>query len=317
MSDPTRYREPRHPIRVVSLRTGLSPDVLRVWERRYGVVTPQRSEGGQRLYSDADIERLTLLNRATQAGRAIRRVAELRDDELAALVEEDAAARASAAPAAPATAGGGDAAQDHLDAALTAVEALDSGQLQFALGQAVFSLGAIDFVDRVLAPLLRRIGDRWHDGTLTPAHEHAATVIIKRTLQWMEEILETPGSAPLMLVTTPAGERHEMGALLAGVVARTEGWRVRQLGPDLPAGATAKAAAQSGARAVAVSSVRAADSARLLVELKELRAALGDGVELLVGGAAAAPLRDRIDGIGARYLAGLGELRRHLQDLRT
>ncbi len=316
MSPSAKNREPRHPIRVVSLRTGLSPDVLRVWERRYGVVTPQRSEGGQRLYSDADIERLSLLNRATLAGRAIRQVAGLGTEELAALVEEDAAARAPAPPTALERAAQG-VSQDYLATALAAVEALDSAQLQFVLGQAVLALGATGFVDHLLAPLLRQIGDRWHDGTLTPAHEHAASVIVKRTLQWIQEILEVPASAPLILVTTPAGERHEMGAMLVGVVAGTEGWRACQLGPDLPAADIANAAAQSGARAVAVSSVRADDSARLLAELAELRAALSDGVELLVGGAATVPLSRQIDGIGARHLDDLGELRQYLQRSRA
>lgn len=310
MTKPTRNREPRHPIRVVSLRTGLTPDVLRVWERRYGVVEPQRSEGGQRLYSDADIERLALLHRATQAGRAIRQVAALGNEELASLLEEDVAARTAAAPAPT------PAASEYVAAGISAVEALDAGQLQHVLGQAVFALGAADFVDQVLAPLLRQIGDRWHDGTLTPAHEHAASVIIKRTLQWMEEILDVPASAPLMLVTTPAGERHEMGAMLAAVVARIEGWRARQLGPDLPAGDIAAAAAQANARAVAVSSIRTDDPELLLAELEALGSALGDGIELLVGGAAAAQLSRRLEAMGARYLSDLNQLRQHLREVR-
>jgi DNA-binding transcriptional MerR regulator/methylmalonyl-CoA mutase cobalamin-binding subunit len=312
MTEPSRNREPRHPIRVVSLRTGLTPDVLRVWERRYGVVEPQRSEGGQRLYSDADIERLTLLNRATQAGRAIRQVAELGNEELAALLEEDSAARTATAPAPAAAAAG----SEYVASGISAVEALDSGQLQFVLGQAVLALGAADFVDQVLGPLLRQIGDRWHDGSLTPAHEHAASIIIKRTLQWMEEILEVPASAPLMLVTTPAGDRHEMGAILVGVVAGTEGWRARQLGPDLPAADIAAAATQSGAAAVAVSSIRDYDSGRLGAELEALRAALGDGVDLLIGGAAAARLSRQIEAMGGRYLSDLNELRQHLREVR-
>src|SRR5919107_4915681 len=68
---------PRHPMRVVTRRTGLSADVLRVWEKRYGVVTPSRSDTGRRLYSDTDIERLRLLHRATLAGRSIGQVAGL------------------------------------------------------------------------------------------------------------------------------------------------------------------------------------------------------------------------------------------------
>src|SRR4051794_32783934 len=83
----------RHPIAVVAERTGLSQDVLRVWERRYGAVHPVRSPSGQRLYRDADVERLRLLNAATQAGRSIRHVAALSTEAISQLVNEDAAAR--------------------------------------------------------------------------------------------------------------------------------------------------------------------------------------------------------------------------------
>src|SRR5918999_1341804 len=79
-----------HPIGVVTRRTGLSPDLLRVWEKRYHVVRPRRSSGGRRLYSDADIERLRLLYRATLAGRGIGQVATLSTPTLAALVRRDA-----------------------------------------------------------------------------------------------------------------------------------------------------------------------------------------------------------------------------------
>src|SRR5918999_1092269 len=75
-----------HPIGVVTRRTGLSPDLLRAWEKRYDVVKPARSGGGRRLYSDADIERLRLLYRATLAGRGIGQVATLSTPALAALV---------------------------------------------------------------------------------------------------------------------------------------------------------------------------------------------------------------------------------------
>src|SRR5919206_4189304 len=83
----------RHPIGVVAERTGLSPDLLRVWERRYRAVEPSRSGDGQRAYSDADIERLRLLRLATTAGRSIGQVARLATEELARLVGEDEAAR--------------------------------------------------------------------------------------------------------------------------------------------------------------------------------------------------------------------------------
>ena len=81
-------REPRHPIRVVARRTGITLHVLRAWERRYAVVEPGRTEGGQRLYSDADIERLKLLRDAVASGRSISQVAPLGEAALAELVAQ-------------------------------------------------------------------------------------------------------------------------------------------------------------------------------------------------------------------------------------
>ena len=78
----------RHPIRVVARRTGLTPAVLRAWEKRYGVVDPTRTEGGQRLYSDEDVRRLSLLRQAVEEGRSISQVVELTTEELQGLVME-------------------------------------------------------------------------------------------------------------------------------------------------------------------------------------------------------------------------------------
>src|SRR5918992_5648202 len=93
MTSHAELQSGRHPIGVVSERTGLSPDLLRVWERRYRAVEPSRAPDGQRLYSDTDVERLRLLRLATLAGRSIRQVAQLPTDELTRLVREDEAAR--------------------------------------------------------------------------------------------------------------------------------------------------------------------------------------------------------------------------------
>ncbi len=123
MSQETLSVEPRHPIRVVSERTGLSPDVLRAWERRYGVVAPERSDGGQRLYSDADIDRVALLVKATRAGRALGQTAALPVEELRQLVAEDAELGASR----PTPAG------DYQDRAFGAVAHLAPERLQAEL----------------------------------------------------------------------------------------------------------------------------------------------------------------------------------------
>ena len=144
----------RHPIQVVAKRTGLSADVLRAWEKRYGVVAPRRAAGGRRMYSDKDVERLRLLKQVTSAGRAVSQVAGLSDDQLAALAREDQAEQGrvprpqpdlGALPTAP-----------YLESARQAVRNLDSAGLETVLSIAMAALSA----DRAMTELIRR-----QDGT--------------------------------------------------------------------------------------------------------------------------------------------------------
>lgn len=279
----------RHPIRVVTVRTGLSPDVLRVWERRYGAVHPARSAGGQRLYSDADIERLTRLHQATRAGRTISQVVDLPDAEIDGLVAGDEAARAQrAAAVAPRD---GDAAADaSLSSALDAIRELDAEALEQLLRRAAVRFGAEPFIAQVLAPLLARIGEQWESGALGIAHEHAASGVVRRLLNWIISAFSVPADAPVLVIATPAGERHEFGAMLAAATAAGLGWRGRYLGSDLPADAIATAARQTDARCVALSLVHGGPRAEVVAELVALRSALGADVPIVAGGGGATSL---------------------------
>src|SRR5919201_5469126 len=131
----------RHPMRVVTRRTGLSADLLRAWEKRYDVVTPSRSHSGRRLYSDADIERLGLLYRATLAGRSIAHVAALSNAELATLVRRDAEAeRERGLAQRPQLAE--PMADDYLGECMRAIERLETAALEAVLRRAVVALPA-------------------------------------------------------------------------------------------------------------------------------------------------------------------------------
>jgi MerR family transcriptional regulator, light-induced transcriptional regulator len=273
----------QHPIGVVATRTGLTPDVLRVWERRYGVVAPQRTPSGQRLYSDADVERLRLLQRATSHGRNISQLAGLDVDALRHLVvsDEEAGADQLPAPGAPTDAGA------WVVAALERTVRLDASGLEQLLRRLAAMWGTVAFLEDFAAPFFLRIGEEWHEGGLKPAHEHLASAVMRTVLASLVSDLSAATSAPRLLVATPADERHEIGALLVAATAASAGWRVTYLGADLPAGEIADAAAQAGARAVALSVVLPGDVARLAAELRELRSRLPAGVELLVGGGGA------------------------------
>ena len=298
---------PRHPVRVVAQRTGLSSHVLRAWERRYGVVTPTRTEGGQRLYSDSDIARLLLLRTLTAAGGAISQLAQLPSGELSRMVREEPL------PAAEATPDGS--AEPWRAGALAAIAALDSSALRRELGRGALALGVPQFLDQVVSPVLREVGVRWHDGRLGIAHEHLATAAVREVLGWIRESSETAGAAPTLVVATPTNQMHEGGALLVAATAAAEGWRVTYLGVNLPGLEIAAAAVRTGARAVALSLIHPDNDPTLGSHLEALRRSLPAGVTLLVGGSAAAAYRVEVEAAQGQVATDLTELRGALRRL--
>jgi DNA-binding transcriptional MerR regulator/methylmalonyl-CoA mutase cobalamin-binding subunit len=317
-AQPSR-QQARHPIGVVARRTGLKQDLIRAWERRYGAVEPQRSDTNRRFYTDADVERLALLQRAVSAGRSIGQVAQLSDAELEELVAED---RAMVGPSERGTAVGAAPPSAHADSVLTAcveaVRRLDGADLEQRLHQAAVDLGRTALLERVVAPLMARIGELWRRGDLRPVHEHLATAAVRSLVGVLQQSeLPTPASSPLLLVTTPSHQLHEVGALLVAATGAAEGWRVTYLGPDLPAEEIAAAARQTGARAVALSITYPPDDPALGDELRRLARLLDPGVALLIGGRSAAAYRDRLEESPAVYGEDLGELRRLLSGLRA
>lgn len=306
MADQARG-EPRYPVRIVVARTGLSADVLRAWERRYGAVQPQRSSGGQRLYSDADVARLTLMRRATLAGHSISEIAPLDLLALEALLEEPARTPAGPPP---------EAAESLVASALAATQRLDAAALEATLRRGALALGGTALVDDVVPRFLRRVGERWHDGTLSPAHEHLASAAVRRVLAWVADGYTAGPRAPRLVVATPAGELHEFGALLVATAAAEEGWRVVYLGASLPAAHVADAAAQVGARAVALSAIYLG-GASALDAVRDTARALPVGTALLAGGAVAERHGELLRSAGVRVLPDIAALRRALRALRA
>jgi MerR family transcriptional regulator, light-induced transcriptional regulator len=304
---------PRHPIRVVSRRTGLTPAVLRAWEKRYGVVIPARSDGGQRLYSDDDVRRLGLLRRAVEEGRAISRVAGLSTEELRGLVQEDEVERVGAASGDPVHSS---TANEILALAEQAVGELDSHRLERILMRSAMSLPVVTVLDEVVTPLLASIGSSWREGRYGAGHEHLATVEIRRFLEWLLSTISRTETGPVMVAVTPSGERHELGALLSAVCGVAEGWEAYFLGPDLPAEEIALTAVRLEARVVGLSAVDPGTDESLLEEVGALRSRLPPGVHVIVGGAAAWRMKAVLEGVGVEVLGSLGDLRGRLRVLR-
>lgn len=302
----------QYPIQLVARLTGLSAHVIRIWEQRYRAVEPHRTAGNRRLYSQSDIDRLNLLREVTRAGHSIGQVAALPPDKLGKLAAASASTPAHAARAvtdAPATG-------SFLDECVAAIKSLNPRAFDDALQRAATNLGSQGFLQRVVAPLSQTLGDLWRDGTLTAAHEHFATAAIRVILGNSAKTFGAMANAPVLLVATPAGQVHELGALLVGATAANLGWQVTYLGASLPAAEIAGAARQCRARAVALSLVYPEDDPQMAGELTRLRASLPAEMTLLVGGRAMSAYRQTVEKIGALPVENFADLGSTLDSLR-
>ncbi len=167
-----------------------------------------------------------------------------------------------------------------------------------------------------IAPLAKEIGDRWRVGELNAAHEHFFTAAVKAFLADVTRQLTTPPNAPRIIVTTPARQLHELGALMAAAAATNLGWRAIYLGPNLPFHEIAGAAIRNEAAAVALSIVYPEDDPLLPRELTDLARALPAGVRILAGGRAALGYFETLVRIGALYAENINEFGTQLDGLR-
>lgn len=272
------------PLRTVVRLTGLTPDVIRAWERRYGVVAPTRGPRGARLYSDADVAQLRLLRQAVASGRAIGDVARLSRAELEGLLGlvPAAALAASAAPAPGAVASDG-----VVNAAIAALERFDATAVDRCVSDALLALGVRDFVARVAVPLMTEVGERWRDGRLSVADEHLVSATMRNLLAG---VLRSRGNAgrPRMLLATPSGERHELGLLLAGLMIAEAGCGLCYLAVDLPAAEIVAAARRTAAAVVGLGITADADNDEVLAEVRRVERELPAATELWLGGRGAA-----------------------------
>lgn len=276
---------PREPSELMSIgdlcsETGLSPDVLRVWERRYGFPVPVRLPSGHRRYRDADLKRLRLIAEAVAGGH--RPGLAVRADEATLrrlLTPQEALQNAR-----------------ELEPLLRAVASLDSPAIRAGLDEARRGRTLQGFLQAIVAPLLDRVGMAWADGSLGVHHEHLLTEVLEDLLRQMRlELPPQPQRGNVLLATLP-GERHRLGLLMVALLYAASGARIELLGTDLPVASIAQAARTLRVDRVAVSlSIQSAGETtrRLLMDLQER---LPTGCRLVIGGQGAARTR-RIGGV--------------------
>ena len=269
---PTEAEERTYPLGAAARLTGLTPDLLRAWERRYEIVVPLRTPGGTRRYRASDLDRLRLVKAAVDSGYRIGEVAQLDAEEIARRIADS-----TPPPGSP------------IESVISALDRLDGPEVERLIGLQLAALGPVHFAKAFAVPLLDEIGQAWIAKRLCVASEHLASSVLRSLLG--SSLRAQQGAlleAPIVFSTLP-GERHELGLLIAALTAAGAGGHVVYVGPDMPIAELVTAVAKTRARVLALSSVsQPAEQVSSLVA--ELREALPADVELWLGGGGSSDL---------------------------
>ncbi|MBS0347628.1 MAG: MerR family transcriptional regulator [Proteobacteria bacterium] len=266
---------PSYTIAAVERDTGLSKDVLRMWERRYGFPVPERDGHGERLYPAAQVERLCAIKRLMDQGYRPGKLIAMPVEELSSLApRRGAQARTKGATV-------DEPGQEEL---LTLLRQHDANGFVQALQQQLARQGLQRFVQDIVAPLTQQVGDAWEDGNFEVFEEHLFTELTKRVLRQAVASLPQGRGSPRVLLTSVPDEQHMLGLLMVEALLALEGAECIPLGAQMPVLEISRAAAAHRADIVALSFSVAFPARQLPKLLEPLRAALPADIELWVGG---------------------------------
>ncbi len=305
----------KYPIKVASQMTGLSVHVIRAWEKRYNVVEPERTDTNRRLYSEEDIEKLKLLSDALHKGHSIGGVANLSSNELKNLLSSNKNGQEGLNDGIPPTTSP-EVVENVLSDSIEAIRNYDAKKLEAILLNVSTKLTQPILIEEVIIPLVYKVGELWHSGEIRVANEHLGSSVIRGFLFNLLESYSVSDSAPIVVSATPRGQEHELGALIAGVVAASSGWKVIYLGSNLPAEEISAVVGHLKARVVALSIVYPNDDPVLPRELRKIKQSLPPGVSIVAGGRAVDGYLDVLDEIRAVVVKNIKQFRIELETIR-
>jgi DNA-binding transcriptional MerR regulator len=284
-----------YPVRTITRLTGLTPDVLRVWERRYGAVTPMRTPGGTRRYTRAELDRLQRLKGATDAGHRIGSIARLDSESLEGLGRRKVSRR-----------------KDPVAEILQALQRRDEAYIEHLVKCRLAELGTLRFVRQVAVPLLEEI-DRERSSVAEQGDICESSLSRLRLLMGAVLRIEVMDpEAPIVLFASTSQERDDLGMLVSAMTALGAGARPVLLESTLPQRAIVDSARTTGATAVGLR-LKELEPAIPAARISQLRDALPDTVELWVSGL---PHEVEINSEGVRRFDSLLDLERHITQLR-
>jgi DNA-binding transcriptional MerR regulator/methylmalonyl-CoA mutase cobalamin-binding subunit len=260
-------------------RTGIATELLRAWERRYGLLTPERTAAGYRLYSDDDVRRVRHMRELLAAGLSAAEAARQAGSEPG---PTGGAGRAEVAPASGST------------ELRRALEHLDDADAHAAFDRLLADYSTAAVLSGVVLPLLRELGTGWERGEISVAQEHFASNLLRGRLLGLARGWDR-GAGPRAVLACPPGERHDLGLVIFGLALRELGWRITFLGADTPADTIVESVQRLEPAALVLA---VTDSARLAAVAETADGLADAGTVVWIGGAGAGPVA------GARVLDG-------------
>ena len=287
--------EPTLNIAAVERDTGLSKDVLRMWERRYSFPVPRRDDNGERLYSLDQVERLRLMKRLMDLGHRPGKLMGLSMPELEAL---------SAIRHRPAVVGGEQVRQE-LKMLIDLIRQQASNDFSQAMHQRLARQGLQHFIEDTVAPLTTLIGEAWESGELEVYEEHLYTELTKRIMRQAISALPPCTQQPRVLLTTVPDEPHLLGLLMVEALLTLEGVQCIPLGSQTPLTDIVRAVQAHRAEVVALSFSMAFPHRQIAPTLSQIRQQLPESIDIWAGGSGVSRASAAS---GVRYMTALSDV---------
>ena len=305
--------ETKHPIQIVSRRTGLSADVIRAWERRYKAVKPSRSSNGRRLYSDNDVKKLMLLQRIISGGRRIGDIAKLNIKTLEDLVESDESATVIKSSLANRPSTGS--VMESFDGCIEAIGELDANKLINLFEVAYQELGPVFLLEDLFAPLVQHVRDECRLGTFRQSQEKFVVELMQSFLL-MNSTKSNKSLNSKILIISPISHNDNLSMLRLSLVCEDSDWMPVYIGTSISADEILFSYEQGRCDLLMVVIDPNGNQQFLPNELRKIRSLIKDD-EILIFGETTSSYQDVIKETGFTAINNIGELRLALDRLKV
>ena len=305
--------EQKHPIQIVSRRTGLSSDVIRAWERRYKAVKPARGVNGRRLYSDNDVKKLMLLQRITSGGRRISDVAKLNLKNLQDLIESDESATVVQTSVANRPSTGS--VMEHFDGSIEAIRELDAKKLITLFETAYQELGPVFLLEDLFAPLIQHVRDECKLGTFRQSQEQFVVELMKSFLL-INSSNVSKNSNNKILIISPLAHNDNLSMLRLCLVCEDSDWMPIYIGASISADEILFSYEQGRCNSLMIVVDSYGDQQFLPNELRKIRSLIKED-EILIFGEAISSYQDVIKETNLTSINNIGELRLTLDRIKN